>query len=135
MKKLILLLAMAFVSAFVVVSQMACMTIPKKKHPLHLQLKTINNTNSDGVSRLELDIIGVSYTSSRIDSAKIFTSDGSVYLASDIDGVDFHRYFQWEDNGIIPVEIDFPRNENYNKTDTLVVYTVYGEYRTTLNGK
>ena len=35
-------------------------------------------------------------------------SAGAVIKANDIDGVDFERYFQWEDDGNIYIEIDFP---------------------------
>lgn len=53
-------------------------------------------------------LLGVPHTSQRIDGVK-FVGNGSVADATDIDGVDFRRYFQWEDDGEIPVEIDFPR--------------------------
>lgn len=50
-------------------------------------------------------LIGTPHTSHRIDGVKM--TPGGVY-ATDIDGVDFKRYFQWEDDGEIAVEIDFP---------------------------
>lgn len=51
---------------------------------------------------------GTPHTSNRIDNATLYTPSGA-YEATDIDGVDFRRYFQWEDEGEILVEIDFPR--------------------------
>ena len=41
--------------------------------------------------------------------------------ASDIDGVDFRRWFQWEDDGLIPLEIDLPPMK---PTATVKVYAV-----------
>lgn len=50
---------------------------------------------------------GRPHTSGRIDFMSA-VSGGKEMMATDIDGVDFKRYFQWEDDGIIPIEIDFP---------------------------
>ncbi|MBD5214312.1 MAG: hypothetical protein HDS75_05775 [Bacteroidales bacterium] len=103
-----------------------------RKHPLVLKVTEINNNNSDEVSRMSVSLLGVPHTSARIDSAQIHRGDGDIMRASDIDGVDFQRYFQWEDDGIINVEVDFPLNKNYGSADTLIVYTVYGPYRTNI---
>lgn len=48
------------------------------------------------------------HTSCRIDSISMIESNGKRIVATDIDGVDFQRYFQWEDDGEISVEIEFP---------------------------
>ncbi len=56
-------------------------------------------------------LIGKPHTSNRIDDATLLTPAGA-YEATDIDGVDFRRYFQWEDDGVILLEIDFPRSKN-----------------------
>lgn len=61
----------------------------------------------DDLSRVYCKIIGRPHTSDRIDGATL-TVNGITLTATDIDGVDFKRYFQWEDDGIIPLEIDFP---------------------------
>lgn len=53
-------------------------------------------------------IIGRPHTSNRIDSLYLTPAGGAVLEATDIDGVDMRRYFQWEDNGEIGLEIDFP---------------------------
>ncbi len=55
------------------------------------------------VTRIYGRLTGRPHTSDRIDHV---TLDG--IGCSDIDGVDFNRYFQWEDDGQIPVELDFP---------------------------
>ncbi len=66
----------------------------------------------DDVTRVYGHITGLPHTSARIDGF-IITSDPRGKLgagrATDIDGFDFERRFQWEDSGDIPVEIDFPK--------------------------
>lgn len=114
------------------ISQVFRNTPQSKKHPLYLKITEINNSNSDGVSRLGVSLIGIAHTSSRIDSAHIHRSNGAICAASDIDGVDFQRYFQWEDDGLIDIELDFPKSLDYGSSDTLIVYTVYGAYRTVI---
>lgn len=47
-------------------------------------------------------------TSSRIDGVSLTPADGRLRQCTDIDGVDLNRYFQWEEDGVISVEIDFP---------------------------
>lgn len=60
------------------------------------------------VTRLYGKLIGMPHTSGRIDTMTLSTPDGRTVVSSDIDGVDMKRWFQWEDDGVIPVEIDFP---------------------------
>jgi len=63
----------------------------------------------DDLTRVYCRITGHPHTSGRIDAVAmdIPGARGS-HVASDIDGVDFRRYFQWEDDGVIVLEIDFP---------------------------
>lgn len=124
-----LLLGLLSVGALCGGAQLTMSGISKKRHPLYIEITGTNDTNSDGVNRIGLTLLGVSHTSSRIDSVKILLHDGRSYKATDIDGVDFERYFQWEDDGSIPVEIDFPKTGNYLSGDSIVFYTVHGEYR------
>lgn len=51
---------------------------------------------------------GRPHTSNRIDFISVRPMEGKQSESTDIDGVDMKRWFQWEDDGIIPVEIDFP---------------------------
>lgn len=60
------------------------------------------------VTRLYGKLKGLPHTSGRIDTLTLTTPDGRTVVSSDIDGVDMKRWFQWEDDGLIPVEIDFP---------------------------
>lgn len=61
----------------------------------------------EGIVRIEGNLYGLPHTSNRIDSITLHLR-GVQFGATDIDGVDLKRYFQWEDDGIIPMEIDFP---------------------------
>lgn len=64
------------------------------------------------LTRVYCKFSGVPHTSNRVDSAKLETG-GNVYEGNDIDGVDFKRYFQWEDDGNIMMEIDFPAMKDF----------------------
>lgn len=58
---------------------------------------------------------GTPHTSNRIDSISV---EYPVKKSStDIDGVDMRRWFQWEDEGEITVEIDFPAMERTPRLD------------------
>lgn len=52
-------------------------------------------------------LMGRPHTSARIDGATMTVGSSPVKECTDIDGVDFNRYFQWEDGGEINVELDF----------------------------
>lgn len=61
------------------------------------------------LTRLYGRLSGAPHTSGRIDQITVSgTTLKEPLSATDIDGVDFRRWFQWEEDGIIPVEIDFP---------------------------
>lgn len=59
------------------------------------------------LTRVYGQLMGQPHTSGRIDAVEI-ESGGRKFVADDIDGVDFKRYYQYEDEGVIPLEIDFP---------------------------
>lgn len=80
------------------------------------------------LTRVYCRAIGRPHTAHRIDAAEI-RSIGVKAAASDIDGVDFNRYFQWEDSGVIPLEIDFPPMHE-SSTVQVGLTTVYGEVTT-----
>lgn len=61
------------------------------------------------LTRVYGKITGTPHTSNRIDKMTIdglMAPGGAVW--TDIDGIDMNRWFQWEDSGMINVEIDFP---------------------------
>lgn len=104
---------------------------------LCLEAKTLRNLTADcsgsigfvadsieyrpDVTRLYGKIKGRPHTANRIDT--LYGTFGKIkYSSTDIDGVDMKRYFQWEDNGLIPVEIDFP----VVRTQTSFVLTLDG---------
>lgn len=53
-------------------------------------------------------LIGKPHTAARIDEISITLKNGKTLKATDIDGIDLKRWFQWEDEGVVEVEIDFP---------------------------
>lgn len=63
--------------------------------------------SDDNLTRVCGNLIGRPHTAARIDGVTLKAA-GAVIKANDIDGVDFERYFQWEDDGNIYIEIDFP---------------------------
>ncbi len=60
------------------------------------------------LTRIYGKLKGNPHTSERIDELIIILPSGKQHALMDIDGVDLKRWFQWEDNGLIDVEIDFP---------------------------
>lgn len=59
------------------------------------------------LTRVYARLVGRPNTSQRIDGIKL-VAGGRTYSATDIDGVDFKRWFQWEAEGApIEIEIDF----------------------------
>ena len=77
------------------------------------------------LTRVYGKLVGRPHTSNRVDAATLLAGKSSV-TADDIDGVDFKRYFQWEDEGEIIVEIDFPAMKRFNAA-RLVLVTPRGE--------
>lgn len=101
--------------------------VSKSKTPrFYILMKSIDNNNRDGVTRIAVDLQGLPNTSSRIDD--VVLQHGTVKVhAVDIDGVDFNRYFQWDDEGLIPVEIDFPKQRSFSPGDSLHFITPEGK--------
>lgn len=110
----------------------AAATQQKSKPKLEFNYSSSLDKSDDRIIRVKGTLVGNPHTSHRIDSARLLIGNQS-YEAIDIDGIDFERYFQWEDDGIIPLEIDFsiPEGTKFPKIgkDSGVIFsTVYGEY-------
>ena len=60
------------------------------------------------LTRIYGRLSGVPHTAGRIDMLMMQAPGGEPRQFTDIDGVDAERWFQWEDDGVIAVEIDFP---------------------------
>lgn len=75
----------------------------------------------EGLTRLQLKLIGKAHTAGRIDSVCVFGPDSVGVAAMDIDGVDFGRWFQWEDEPVIEIELDLP-GTGYIGGETLTFY-------------
>lgn len=119
MKKYILsasisLLALSSLSAKVVTGYDSQPT----KDGLMLRIDSIDYRKD--LTRIYGTLVGRPHTSGRIDAVLL----NGIHCC-DIDGVDFNRYFQWEDDGKIPVELDFP-GMKYLKSATLQLQTPHG---------
>lgn len=84
------------------------------------------NVKTDDGIRITLCLVGIPHTSQRIDSIDLVVGD-KVIAATDIDGVDFERYFQFEDEGVQTIEVDFPFKGTLPKNATLIFHTVKGD--------
>lgn len=80
----------------------------------HITLRVDSIDFRSDLTRMYGKLVGRPHTSQRIDAVTL-TSGSKQYLATDIDGVDFNRWFQWEDDGVIPVEIDFGKMPKFTK--------------------
>lgn len=131
---LILALLTLSVSPASVAQTIKCAPISQKeaKHKIDIHPVALDNSNGSEVTRITFDLVSSPHTSARIDSISA-TINGEIVKAIDIDGVDFKRYFQWEDDGIIRIEVDFPYRNKFTGTDKIVFHTVYGDYTTTVN--
>jgi len=99
----------------------------KPSHFMKVKVDKIDNSNSDCVSRVRCTLTGIPHTSSRIDSVTA-TVGGQILKATDIDGVDFGRYFQWEDEGAVHVDVDLNLTRSFTTLDTIRFHTIHGVY-------
>lgn len=106
----------------------------KNKSDMRVELDSVDFRTD--LTRVYGRLIGRPHTAQRIDYVTLHTP-GVVLAAQEIDGVDLERYFQWEDDGVIPVEIDFAPSTRSNTVE-LEMLTVYGTVKsqpTPLNKK
>lgn len=80
----------------------------------------------EDLTRIYAHLHGMPHTSNRIDSVTLVTGSAK-YVATDIDGVDFNRYFQWEDMPDIDIELDFPAITNFPDSFVVKITTPRGE--------
>ncbi|MDY3858150.1 MAG: hypothetical protein ACI30D_07555 [Muribaculaceae bacterium] len=76
--------------------------------------------------RISLCLVGIPGTSQRIDSVDLVVGP-KVIKATDIDGVDFERHFQFEDTGVQVIELDFPYTGPLSNKNRLVFHTEKGD--------
>ena len=81
---------------------------------------------TDGGIRISLCLVGIPHTSQRIDGIDLVMGNKLV-KATDIDGVDFERHFQFEDTGVQVIEVDFPFKGTLPRTATLTFHTEKGD--------
>lgn len=78
----------------------------------------------EDLTRLYGRMIGRPHTSQKINRMEMKVGS-EAFKAEDIDGVDFERWFQWEDDGVISIEVDFKAMKPV-KSGTLIIETVRG---------
>lgn len=83
-------------------------------------------TKTDEGIRISVCLVGIPHTSQRIDGVDLVIGQKLV-KATDIDGVDFERYFQFEDEGVQTIELDFPFKGTLPKTAKLIFHTANGD--------
>ncbi len=64
------------------------------------------------LTRVYGSLTGRPHTSGRIDRVTLGGME-----CTDIDGIDLNRYYQWEDDGVILVEFDFPSMKPIREAD------------------
>lgn len=99
----------------------------------HITMKVDSIDFRSDVTRIYANLIGRPHTSQKINAITLKSGMRS-FPATDIDGVDFKRWFQWEDDGIIPIEIDFDVMEPIS-VGTIIIETVRGTDTCVLTNK
>lgn len=79
----------------------------------------------DGI-RISVCLVGVPSTAQTINGVDLVVGP-KVIKATDIDGVDFDRAFQFEDTGVMVIELDFPFKGQLPKTATMTIHTPKGD--------
>ena len=105
---------------------------PQAAHAQVNQLDAEINISPDKVTpidngvRLQIVLMGIPGTSQRIDGIDL-NIGSKLIKATDIDGVDFERHFQFEDTGVQVIEVDFPFKGTLPRTATLTFHTEKGD--------
>lgn len=122
MKRLYIIIA-AFIAVALAVSAKVVKTTSTTDPVLAVTVDSIDFRQD--LTRVYGKLIGRPHTSNRVDDVTLLFGKSNL-KATDIDGVDFKRYFQWEDEGEIVIEIDFPATKRFNAAQ-LVIVTPRGE--------
>lgn len=83
----------------------------------------------EDLTRIYGCIIGLPHSSNKINEVMLLINNDAL-TANDIDGVDFHRYFQWENEERIDLEVDFPPIKPASDLQILFI-TAHGNLITT----
>lgn len=76
----------------------------KPRHELRVEVDSV--AFRPDVTRVYCRAMGRPNTSMRIDSVSVANARKPL-MADDVDPIEFGRAFQWEEEGILPLEIDF----------------------------
>lgn len=100
-----------------------------RDHYMTIQIDSISCR--EDLSRVYCKALGRPHTSNRIDGVKL---DGKI-AATDIDPIYFERAFQFEDEGEILLEVDFPALKSKPASFYMEFQTPYGIVRGTYSAK
>lgn len=82
-------------------------------------------TPTDEGCRIAVCLVGIPSTAQTINAVEL-VSGNEKFTATDIDPIDFERPFQFEDTGVVVLEIDFPFKGQLPKSATLIFHTANG---------
>jgi hypothetical protein len=83
-------------------------------------------TPTDNGIRISVCLVGIPTTSQHIDAVDLNVGT-KVIKATDVDGIEFEKNFQFEDTGVQVIELDFPFKGQLPKTATLTFHTAHGD--------
>jgi hypothetical protein len=83
-------------------------------------------TPTDNGIRISVCLVGIPTTSQHIDAVDLNIGT-KVIKATDVDGIEFEKTFQFEDTGVQVIELDFPFKGQLPKTATLTFHTAQGD--------
>lgn len=127
LRRPVALMALMLMSIFLLAPEMSAQIIyqpGRENRTSNIEFAVDNIEYRQDLTRLYGRLMGRPHTSCRVDNITL-TSGKIDYTATDIDGIDFKRWFQWEDDGSIAVEIDFPRMKRRD-TFTITISTPRG---------
>ncbi len=138
------LTALLSLAALVMATMSACAAMPVHRGPFkatvvanepkanwNLRVDSVM-TRSD-VTRVYATLMGEPNRAGRVDAITIVTEKGVTADAVDIDGVDFRRWFQWEEEGALPLEIDFPAGTRPGSSWTITLSSQLGPLKWQIN--
>lgn len=126
MKALKLATLLMLPAAFAAMEQPFAATAQVNQLDAEINIIPDKTIKTDEGIRISLCIVGIPHTSQRIDGIDLVMGPKLV-KATDIDGIDFERYFQFEDEGVQLIEVDFPFKGTLPKTAKLIFHTANGD--------
>lgn len=83
-------------------------------------------TPTDAGCRIAVCLVGIPSTAQTINAVELVVGNQKI-AATDIDPIDFERPFQFEDTGVVVLELDFPYQGKLPASSTLIFHTAKGD--------